>query len=100
MVGEGAEAFGAVAVVLEEAGGKDAASGEAVFGCEFVEGGEGYAVSAIEVAEGFKELGFHLVISAVLMRGFWLLGSGLRGRFGACSFMNSHHWPPLKASVG
>jgi hypothetical protein len=65
MVGEGAKAFSAIAVVLKEAGGKDAASGEAVFGGEFVEGGEGDAVSTIKVAESFKELGFHLVVSAV-----------------------------------
>ena len=62
MVGEGAKAFGAVAVVLKEACRKDAASGETVFGCEFVECGEGDAVSAIEVAKSFKELGFNLIV--------------------------------------
>ena len=72
----------------------------AIFGFKAVERGQGDAVSAIEMAKGFKDLGFELVVRAALELGlrvgapgepgFGLLGSGLRLWNGACSFTNSH----------
>ncbi len=59
-VGNSTEGFGAVAVVAEAASGKDRRPKLAVFGFKAVERGEGDAVSAIEVLEGFKEFGFEL----------------------------------------
>jgi hypothetical protein len=95
-VGLSAESFRAVAVSMEKAGRKGARRMLAVFSFQSVECGQGNAVSAIEVAEGFKDFGFELV-ARVVARGFGLLGLRLRGRIGAYSFMNSHHLPPLKA---
>jgi len=74
MISKSAETFGAVAIVAEKAGGKDARCAMAVFAFNAVERGEGNTVSAIEVAEGFKDFGFKLVVRAA--RGF---GSRLHG---------------------
>jgi hypothetical protein len=89
-VGDGAERLRAVAVIGEEASGKNARDLQMVFGFKAVQGGQGNAVSAIEMAERFKELGFQLMVRA------GALGFGLRLRrwIGAYSFMNSHHSPP------
>ena len=95
-VGEGAERFRAVAVAGEEASGKNAGRLQMVSGLKAVQGGQGNTVSAIEMAERFKELGFQLVVRAGAL-GFELR---LRRWIGAYSFMNSHHLPPNKASVG
>jgi hypothetical protein len=66
-VGNGAEGFRAVAVVAEAAGGKDQRPSLAVFGLKAVERGEGDAVSAIEVVEGFKEFGFALMVVLLMV---------------------------------
>jgi hypothetical protein len=81
-VGYGAESFGAVAIVAEAASGKDRRANLSVFGFQSVERGEGDAVSAIEVVEGFKEFGFALAVRARVRE--------LRKNFRACSFTNSH----------
>jgi len=95
-VGEGAERFRAVAVIGEETSRKNARSVQTVFGFKAVQGRQGNAVSAVEMAERLKELGFQLMVRAGAL-GFELR---LRRWIGAYSFMNSHHLPPNKASVG
>jgi hypothetical protein len=90
-VGEGAKGLGAVAVVLKETCREGSGRAHAIFDFKAVERGQGNAVSAIEVAEGFKEVGFELVVSAAALGfGARVLGSWLRRRIGAGSFMNSH----------
>src|SRR5204862_426732 len=86
MIGQGAEPFGTGAVILQERNRKDARCALAIFGFKLVERGQGNTVSAIEMAERFKEIGFKLVVRA--------FGRGLPGWIGACNFMNSHRLPP------
>jgi hypothetical protein len=61
---------------------------EAVFDFQFVERGQGHSVSAVKVAENFKDLGFELVV-----------GMKLLGGVGVCSFMNSHGLPASSRST-
>jgi len=61
-VGLGAEGFRAVAVVMEKAASKGAPCALPVFDFQSVERGQGDAVSAIEVAQGFKDFGFELMV--------------------------------------
>ena len=60
----------------------------AVFDFKLVKRGQGNAVSAVEVAEDFKDLGFELVV-----------GVKLREWIGVCSFMNSHGLPASIAGL-
>jgi hypothetical protein len=83
-VSDGAKGFCAIAVVAEAAGGEDWRRELTVFGFQPFERGEGDAVSAVDVVEGFQEFGFALMVREL----------GLRGWIGACSFTNSHHLPP------
>src|SRR5262245_48740020 len=97
-VGLSLQCFGAGVEFTQTGGGKDAqgvtapplpAPGpEAVFDFQFVERGQGNTVSAIEVAEDFKNLGFELVVGVML-----------RGWVGVCSFMNSHGLPASSRST-
>jgi hypothetical protein len=110
-VGNGAENLRAIAVIAETAGGEDGRPLLAVFGFQALKRGEGDAVSAVEVVESVKELGFALMIGTLGCgapgtrasgscrfcaiwdggaRGFRVLGCRLRGWIGACSFTNSH----------
>ena len=61
-VGLGAESFRAVAVVMQKAGREGAPRMLAVFDFKAVERGQGNAVSAVEMAERFKEIGFQLMV--------------------------------------
>ena len=92
---------------MEKTGGKGARRMLAVFGFQFVERGQGNAVSAVEMAEGFKDIGFELMVramarecgapapglrSAILctgmaVRGFRVMGLRLRRWIGAGSFI-------------
>jgi hypothetical protein len=98
-VGLGAESFRAVAVVMQKTGSEGATRMLAVSDFKTVERGQGNAVSAIEVAERLKEIGFQLMMRVVAL-GFGLLGLRLRRWIGACSFTNSHQLPPSVGSVG
>jgi len=60
----------------------------AVFDFKLVERGQGNAVSAVQVVENFKDLGFELVV-----------GVKLRERIRVCSFMNSHGLPASSRST-
>jgi hypothetical protein len=84
-IGLGAEGFSAVTVIMEKTGGKGARHMLAVFGFQFVERSQRNAVSAVEMAEGFKDFGLELVVWAAR----WF-GLRLRRWIGAYSFMNSH----------
>ena len=64
-IGLGAKGFCAVAVIMEKTGGKGAWRTLTVFGFQFVERGQGDAVSAVEMAEGFKDFGFELMVRTV-----------------------------------
>jgi hypothetical protein len=66
-VGNGTEGFRAVAVVAQASGGKDQRPKLTVFGFQAFERGEGDAVSAVEVLEGFKEFGFALMVGAAAL---------------------------------
>lgn len=81
-VGNGTEGFRAVAVVAKAAGGENQRPGLTVFGFQAFKRGESYAVSAIEMVEGFKELGFALMVRVTAVRVF-----GLRRRIGAFTFV-------------
>ena len=107
-VGLGAEGFRAVAVVMEKTGGKGAPCALPVFDFEPVERSQGDAVSAIEVAQGFKDFGFELMVRTVAQGfgapgkpGFGLLGFWLRRWIGAGSFISSHiYLPPQVVWLG
>jgi hypothetical protein len=99
-VGLGAKGLRAVLVAVKDALGKDARAGNVACGVKAVllfqalERGQGNAVSAVQVAEGFKDLGFKLGIGApALSSRFSVLGLRLRGSIGAYNFMNSHGLP-------
>jgi len=101
-IGNGAEGFCAVAVVAETAAGEDGRTKLTVFGFQTFECGEGDAVSAVEMVEGFKQLGFALMVVGLGVaatalrsgvpgtRGFRVLGLGLRRGMGAGNFVLSH----------
>src|SRR5262245_6944847 len=86
-VGNGAEGFCAVAVIAETAAGEDGRTKLAVFGFQTFECGEGNAVSAVEMVEGFKELGFALMVVRLRVAAAALR---LHQRIGAYSFVCSH----------
>jgi hypothetical protein len=86
-VGNGAKGFRAVTVVAEAGGGEDGRPNLTVFGFKTLERGEGDAVSAVDVVEGFQEFGFALV---VVRLGVTAAARRLRRGIGAYSFMNSH----------
>jgi hypothetical protein len=75
-VDEGAKSFSAVDEVAQAVAGEEARLVQAG------EGGEGDAVSAVELAEIVKEFGFEVRVGA--------LGLGLRQGMGAYSFVLSH----------
>jgi len=77
-VGEGAQGFSAVAVVVQTGGREDGLS----FVLKAGEGGEGDAVSAVELAKVIKELGFEMRVGAAARR--------LHRGIGAYSFVCSH----------
>ena len=60
-VNNSAKGFCAVAVVAEAADREDRGTELAVFGFQAFERGNGDAVSAVEVVQGFKEFGFALM---------------------------------------
>ena len=71
-VGLGAQHLGAAAIAVQKARGEDtrAVFALAGFGFKFVERGQGNAVSAVEVAENVKDLGFGLVLVGTRALGF------------------------------
>jgi hypothetical protein len=83
VIGQSAKLLRSLAKVEERWAGKDSG-----FLFQAIERGEGKAVSAIELVEGVKYLGFELVVrAAALCCG---LGLKLRRGIGAYNFVNSH----------
>ena len=98
-VGLGAQDFYPAAIAMQKTCRERLRFVKAIFKLKPIKRGQGDAVSAIEVSQGFKDFGSELVVAGLWYR-FGMLGRRLRGWIGACSFTNSHHLPPCKAGVG
>ena len=61
-IGQGAEGFGAVAIVAQAGGGKDGRS------LQTAERSEGGAISTVELAQVFEKFGFEMGVGAAALR--------------------------------
>jgi hypothetical protein len=104
MIGLRAERFRAMAEIAQAVLGKDAPglsirqvcrASATVFAFQLVQRGQGNAVSAVQMAENVKDLGFQLVVvsARALGPGVTVMGLWLREGIGAYSFINSHGLP-------
>ncbi len=82
-----AERLGAVAVIAQAGGGEDCRSFQMGLVLQLLKRGQGKPISAVQLVESLKKLGFELSVRAAARR--------LRQGIGAYSFMNSHGLPDL-----
>jgi hypothetical protein len=91
-VSEGAQGFRTVAVVMQAVMREDGRLVPVFFGAaETVESGKGHAKATVQLTQSVKQFGFLMRVVWLLVRAAArVLGSRLRQRIGAFSFMNSH----------